>query len=638
MAPVHSTIGDQGALSWALLCPILAGPPNPAINQSARHPRRRFPPTSACPKRDLIALLAQGMPEAHTVVMSMRTPRQPAIEWDQIGQPLFDRIIEALVEHLYDNSWDVRPIDGRGGDGGIDIECQHKETGARHVFQLKYFPEGFTGTHKKRQKQISESYEKLEDLPDKWILVAPCTTSHHGYAFLQTVAKPPVKLEFWHRARLDHLLSQHPTLRNHFAREDYALEQAKQMGTEQSLLTHGSSDLAQRLRSLGETVDSVDKDWTFDFIRRGETVVNVLRPQHPRAAEVSPIRISLRVDETALTEGSRAMFRNMRYGLAGLLEIPESALREVHIDGPELVRCKDTSGVHIIWSQTANHQIAGRPVELRTRDACGAVTGTFHGSITDGRPGPAGASLRVTFEDVLILTLLMPHAPTQGEGSPSEGTVDLAQEHPESISVDRARAATELLLNLSRGDQAELFSEGTNFATFTVTPGTLVAAEQEEQLSVLEDLDVVQRAAKNRFPVPSRVTGRERTWLRALRLAMEHGHTYAPGVRGIYGVAQPSALESTATKDLFQGAPTSGIQTLNPFTLEMAGRSLTFDSLAFYHPALVLQEAERVRADLEAGRETPFELLTADGSLMSIIGPAYPDAGIAPIPWNLPGV
>lgn len=52
----------------------------------------------------------------------MRRSRHPALDWDTIGQPLFDRIIEALVQRIYGEDWDVRPIDGSGGDGGIDIE------------------------------------------------------------------------------------------------------------------------------------------------------------------------------------------------------------------------------------------------------------------------------------------------------------------------------------------------------------------------------------------------------------------------------------------------------------------------------------------------------------------------------------
>lgn len=109
-----------------------------------RHAERRM---SSCRVRPVGA--------GHNVQMRMRRSHQPAMDWATIGQELFDRIVEALVQRVYDDTtWDVRPIDGRGGDDGIDIECLHKTSGHRHVHQLKYFPEGFSGKHVKRRDQI----------------------------------------------------------------------------------------------------------------------------------------------------------------------------------------------------------------------------------------------------------------------------------------------------------------------------------------------------------------------------------------------------------------------------------------------------------------------------------------------------
>ncbi|MFI7236963.1 hypothetical protein [Streptomyces cyaneofuscatus] len=45
-----------------------------------------------------------------------------AIEWDRIGQPGFDRIVEALVHRMYDAAASVEAVNGRGGDAGIDIK------------------------------------------------------------------------------------------------------------------------------------------------------------------------------------------------------------------------------------------------------------------------------------------------------------------------------------------------------------------------------------------------------------------------------------------------------------------------------------------------------------------------------------
>jgi hypothetical protein len=44
-----------------------------------------------------------------------------SINWDQLGQPRFDRVVESLVKRRYRGD-DVRAVNGRGGDGGLDIE------------------------------------------------------------------------------------------------------------------------------------------------------------------------------------------------------------------------------------------------------------------------------------------------------------------------------------------------------------------------------------------------------------------------------------------------------------------------------------------------------------------------------------
>ncbi|MGQ4379752.1 hypothetical protein ACN6K9_002928 [Streptomyces sp. SAS_267] len=43
-----------------------------------------------------------------------------AIEWDRIGQPAFDRYVEALLHRMFDDGGPVIVVNGRGGDG-IDL-------------------------------------------------------------------------------------------------------------------------------------------------------------------------------------------------------------------------------------------------------------------------------------------------------------------------------------------------------------------------------------------------------------------------------------------------------------------------------------------------------------------------------------
>ncbi len=568
----------------------------------------------------------------------MRNERQPAIDWEAIDQKLFDRIVEALVNRLYDQSWLVEPIDGRGGDGGIDIDCTQEGTGRRHIFQLKYFPEGFSGMYNGRRQQIKRSYDALKQVPDKWILVAPCLSDKSGYTYLRNLVVTSGRMEFWHRARLDDLLAQHPDLINHFSREDYALDQAIKMGLEQSVLAGGLPDLNDRIVSLGQTVDSVDANWTVDFSRRGETIFHTLRAKHPRAHKVSPISVSLSIDETTLSNQQKTALRNMHYGLADTVTLPEQALRRIDIAGPELVQRNATAGVEVVWSKEPNQHIAGRPVELHTTNDDSSLDGVFHGTIIDGSAGMAGMSLRVEFAGILILTLLMPHTQVNQDNSLPVGSLTLDEEYPRDASVSDARLATEIMVNFGHGRRAELHIEDRHIATFQLEAGALDTTAYEEQLALIEDLEVVQQAAKNRFPMPHEITDKDRVWLRALRLALEHGRTQAPGATGIHGIVQAGALNAPHSQAMLDGEPRGVIQHLTPFRHSVCGRTLTFPHMALYHPAMRLKHPERIRRELESGHETRFTLETVDGSLMTLIGPNYPESGAPPEPWDLPGV
>ncbi|MFJ8207774.1 hypothetical protein [Streptomyces sp. NPDC096033] len=93
-----------------------------------------------------------------------------AIDWDHITQPRFDRIVEALVHRLYAEDAEVKVMNGRGGDGGIDIKVT--VDGRVRIYQLKYFPDGFPGSYQGRRAGIKRSFKKaLEHDPDDWVLV-----------------------------------------------------------------------------------------------------------------------------------------------------------------------------------------------------------------------------------------------------------------------------------------------------------------------------------------------------------------------------------------------------------------------------------------------------------------------------------
>lgn len=68
------------------------------------------------------------------------------VNFTKLSREKFDRVVEALLLAEYGvNGAHVQVIDGRGGDDGIDVGVWDADDNVVHIFQLKHYPEGFSG-------------------------------------------------------------------------------------------------------------------------------------------------------------------------------------------------------------------------------------------------------------------------------------------------------------------------------------------------------------------------------------------------------------------------------------------------------------------------------------------------------------
>jgi hypothetical protein len=251
-----------------------------------------------------------------------------SIDWDRLDQPRFDRIVEVLVYRRFQGK--VRAVNGRGGDGGIDIEIIDDE-GRLWILQLKYFPEGFSGGFTPRRQQIKASLDSAVNNhdPDKWSLVFPGTLAPGEHEFV-TGLSPRPKPEIGRtidRTVLDSWLADDPALDAFLQRDPTTeLERLARLYTqERSALVDGASDLFGRVQALGDVIDSTDEDYTADFHRSGDEVSLIVRPQHP-GARPTTISVELRpfADENA--ELREHLDRTIGYGTSDPLRIPQRAI------------------------------------------------------------------------------------------------------------------------------------------------------------------------------------------------------------------------------------------------------------------------------------------------------------------------
>ncbi len=225
------------------------------------------------------------------------------IKWEHIGQPDFDRVVEVLLRRRFGSDrWEagamkVTAFDGRGGDGGCDvlIEGPNETT----IYQLKYFPEGFSGGFAKvRRRQITESFKTaLQRDPDRWVLIVPSNVTPTERDFVEGLAtkhRPdgdgPI-IEILDRTGLDSMIIDDPEVEASFTR-DTLKQNAILFGRERdSLLNPG--DLVDRVAALGGLAGGINPHWTWGFRWTGDAVICSLIARHNQAHIEAPITTSV---------------------------------------------------------------------------------------------------------------------------------------------------------------------------------------------------------------------------------------------------------------------------------------------------------------------------------------------------------
>lgn len=462
-----------------------------------------------------------------------------AIDWERLGQPEFDRQVEALfMEEHKDLPQDAYVVNGRGGDDGIDIQI--RRDGRLIIVQLKFFPEGFSGGWVKRREQIRRSFKSaLAHDPDEWWLVVPWTVTIPERRFLDGLlrkAEPPRAtpvITVFDRPKLDGLAGKHPGLVGYFHRDELR-EAAQIYGQERALLQH-RDDVVARVGALSRQADTLHPDWRFDLQAVDGVPGLVLMPKHPQAALRSPINISF--DATfgpAEKELGAAWAKAITYGTPEAVELPGSLVSNFRIDGPEFIASSGEPLAALSLIPWNNHPV-GQPIEVSFSDGAGATVATYRGKTTWLGAGPGGFSVRAAFFDsVLQVEFLLPADKTKGGQFNFSFTLDGAD--PAAVVrtirlIEQADAASAVTLQID--DQYRATLQGKEH------PGSRFADAREDlrtHSEIADDLVVVQEATSRYFPYPAAVTALDRAKLRAIRLLLEGRCVVVPNAGGLTAV------------------------------------------------------------------------------------------------------
>ncbi len=220
--------------------------------------------------------------------------RSVLIDWEKIGREKFDRAVEALIAYRYQHA-EVTAFDGKGGDGGRDVVVRQGDR--VRIFQLKYFPEGFSSKWVQRRRQIKRSFEAaLDHKPYEWTLVVPKNLTDGEQTYIEELTKDSgvEVINWWGRTELDVRMAGFPDLRR-YIESDTAKEYLGAVGRRNAFIETGS-DFLSNIADLSRAADAADPHWTLDFDSTKNVITKTLRAKHPNAHNLSPVTLKFNVE------------------------------------------------------------------------------------------------------------------------------------------------------------------------------------------------------------------------------------------------------------------------------------------------------------------------------------------------------
>ncbi|OQM77854.1 hypothetical protein [Rhodococcus sp. 66b] len=558
------------------------------------------------------------------------------MDWDKIGKDDFERIVETLLTRKWQGIATVTCPDGRGGDGGIDVEVRQSDR--RRIHQLKYFPDGFSGDKKTtRHKQIRNSFEratKLSPPPSEWILVIPAKLTPGERTFVEGLGgpdRPPVTI--LDRVGLDVLIAEFPDVYR-YLRRDHLRPEVELYRLETETLTGNSKPLTRRILDLGAQADSTDLFWATDFSRVGDKVTYTVRPKDTDAHKKSPITVSFdSVFGPEHDDVRRKFEQSMNFGASGAIVLPPHVVNNMVIRGPQAIA--GTPGNVTVRMEPLNDNPAvGEFVELRFFGTDGTLRSAHEGRITYINHGSVGYSLEISFYEHLEVELLAPIS-TGGSGE-SRLSYNFHRIRPKD-----ALAVLDLLDSLRSPGIFKVYIKD-DFLASHQTNGepTDPALEQElaEIYGIALDLSVVQEFCNHSFAIPEEITPWERVNLRVARIIIDGHLTASPRITN--WTAPLSGLDSPKLRtQLTESGPAHF--TWKDFTLKLGSKELALGDAGVIHGSAKVVNSEEALAALDAGTARGFRIKFEPQEdryfLIYLLGqgPELKDRMIAK--WTLPG-
>lgn len=570
---------------------------------------------------------------------SVDTERMDRVNWRHISEDDFNRLVENLLVRKFTRDGLVAyPLDGRGGDGGIDIAVRVKKTGQLiRVFQLKHFPEGFSGGWRdSRRPQIKKSLLRVidgDEVPDRWTLVTPRNTTLQERKSVVAMRPAGVKLriDFMGTTDLDLLLAEHPEIQSWFLRDE-AVEVLRAANRESALLAK-PGDLFEESQRIHQRLDARSIYWGTAFSSDAEgNLTQTLVSKRPDAPEREPLSIHLDTRFSPDDEPIRTQLEeSFDYGLVDLVRLPEHIVQSVKLTGPEWFAHEGSGSVEL-WPVEEDQSDTPVTVQVRAGVDNRRQPVQLGGTVQKRSVGARGVTVRLDLDGGLTQTWRL-----STDGS-QEGSVQM-QFEPASHSAREVRRALRFISSLSDHRQMSLTVDSSPLTQVTISPGELDAPDPA-LIGYLNDLCAIEDLFDVTLRLPEDGTSAmDRLWARVIVMVMNRQTVILPGRPTMSGTLNgeiDAGLEQLLTKGVALFYRGSDLQ----FTI--CGTTLTVDQIAIGTPHAVVDDAERLLALLRKGQgaSEPFDVRPADGWAWVIYRrsePAPPGSSVVQ-PWAVPRI
>ena len=414
--------------------------------------------------------------------------------WETVPQPTYDDMVAVLLSTLHPKA---ERLDGRGGDGGRDVQIRHDD-GRLDLFELKSFT-GRLGWKPNRRGQVERSLKKAaRHNPDSWTLVVPIDHNKEELAWFDGLRRQYAFPLLWSgRTWLDKQMANHPAIVRYYLEggDSEAIRLLLELNREQAKLEGGFPDALERLRVLKQRIDEVVPHYWLDVAMAGDTIAMQLRPRYRNAERDHPIVINTVFafpDTPTGQEAAQQLRRALDYGDQVVVE--PDYVRDLRVDLPGRLGEGITSPRIILGPAGA-----GMPFRLDARAVISDPAGTPLGSLPlrfDQRQAGQRGGVLSGQDATGVLSLSM-----RVDTVDHKGPVTFKIGSPGDDLLPGALLPT--LRVLQHWHEPNRLEVRVGAATF-MHPSPLPAVESisPAYIALLEDLERAQGVAHTVFPVP----------------------------------------------------------------------------------------------------------------------------------------